>query len=88
MHYNAVIMSAIASRMTSLTIVYSTVQTQGADKRNYQSSASLAFMMGNNRWTMNSLHKGTVTRKMFPFDDVIMNRVQQTAVVQSRTEMD
>ena len=28
--------------------------------------------MGIHRWPVNSPHKGTVTRKMFPFDDVIM----------------
>ena len=41
---------------------------QGADQRKHQSSASLAFV----RWPVNSPHKGPVTRKMFPFDDVIM----------------
>ena len=40
-------------------------------KRN-QSSASLAFVRGIHRWPVNSPHKGPVTRKMFPFDDVIM----------------
>ena len=38
-----------------------------------QSSASLAFVWGIHRWLVNSPHKGPVTRKMFPFDDVIMN---------------
>ena len=38
-----------------------------------QSSASLAFVRGNHRWPLNSPHKGPVTRKMFPFDDVIMH---------------
>ena len=37
-----------------------------------QSSASLAFVRGIHRWPVNSPHKGPVTRKMFPFDDVIM----------------
>ena len=32
---------------------------------------SLAFVRGIHRWSVNSLHKGPVTRKMFPFDDVI-----------------
>ena len=36
------------------------------------SSASLAFVRRIHRWPVNSLHKGPVTRKMFPFDDVIM----------------
>ena len=47
-HYNGVMMSAMASQITSITSVYS-----GTDQRKH--------------------HKGPVTRKMFPFDDVIMN---------------
>ena len=42
------------------------------DQRKHQSSASLAFVWGIHRWPMNSPQKGPVTRKMFPFDDVIM----------------
>ena len=43
-----------------------------ADQRKHQSSASLALCVGNSPWPVNSPHKGPVTRKMFPFDDVIM----------------
>ena len=57
----------VASQITSLTIVYSAVYSD-ADQRKYQSSASLAFVWG----PVNSPHKWLVTRKMFPFDDVIM----------------
>ena len=64
-------MSALASQITSLTIVYST-DYPGADQRKHQSSASLAFVRGIHRWPVNSPHKGLVTWKMFPFDDVIM----------------
>ena len=64
-------MSLIASQITSLTIVYSTVYSD-ADQRKHQSSASLAFVRGIHRGPVNSPHKWTVTRKMFPFDDVIM----------------
>ena len=46
---------------------------QGADQRKHQSSASLAFVRGIHRWPVNSQHKGPVTRKMFPYDDVIMS---------------
>ena len=46
--------------------------SQGADQRKHQSPASLAFVMGIHRSPVNSPHKGPVTRKMFPFDDVIM----------------
>ena len=56
-----------------VSIVYPTV-CSGADPRQHQSSASLAFVRGINRWPLNSAHKGPVTRKMFPFDDVIMYR--------------
>ena len=66
-------MGAMASHIISLTIVYSTVHS-GADQRNHQSSASLAFVQGIHRWPVNFLHKWPVTWKMFPFDDVIMAR--------------
>ena len=71
LHYDDVIMSTIASQITSLTIVYSTVYTD-ADQSKHQSSASLAFVWGIHRGPVNSPHKWPVTRKMFPFDDVIM----------------
>ena len=71
LHYNDVIMSMIASKITSLTFVYSTVYL-GADQRKHRSSASLAFVLGIHRGPVNSSHKWPVTRKMFPFDDVIM----------------
>ena len=57
-------MGAMATQITSLTIVYSTVYS-GADKRKHQSSASPAFMRGIHRWPVNSPHKCPVTRKMF-----------------------
>ena len=44
----------------------------GADQRKYQSSASLAFVRGIHRSSVNSPRKWPVTRKMFPFDNVIM----------------
>ena len=64
-------MSEIASQITGLTIVYSTVNSV-ADQRKHQSYASLAFVRGIHRRPVNSPHKGPVTGKMFPFDDVIM----------------
>ena len=70
-HYNDVIMSMIASQITSLAIVYSTVYS-GADQRKHQNTASPAFVQGIQRGPVNSPHKGPVPRKMFPFDDVIM----------------
>ena len=70
-HYGDFIIGPIASEITSLTIVYSTVYSD-ADQRKHQSSASLAFVWGIHREPVNSPHKWPVTRKMFPFDDVIM----------------
>ena len=64
-------MGTVASQITSLTIVYSTVYSD-ADKRKHQSSVSLAFVRVIHRVPVNSQHKGPVTRKMFPFDDVII----------------
>ena len=81
-HYSDIIMGAMASQITSLTVVFPTVITSitivysivnsGADQRKHQSSASLAFVRGLHRGPVNSPHKGPVTRKMFPFDDVII----------------
>ena len=64
-------MNTIASQITSLTIVYLTVNS-GTYQRKHQSSAALAFVRGIHRGPVNSPHKWPVTRKMFPFDDVIM----------------
>ena len=72
-HYNDVTMSAIASQITSLTIVYPTVYSD-AVQRKHQSSASLVFVRRLHRGPVNSPHKGPVTWKMFPFDDVIMDK--------------
>ena len=70
-HYSDVIMGAMASQTTGLTIVYLTV-CSSADQRKHQSPVSLAFVRGIHRWPGNSPHKWPVTRKMLPFDDVIM----------------
>ena len=79
-HYTDIIMSLMASQITSLTIVYSPV-CSGTDQRKRQSSASLAFVRGIHRGPVNSPHKRPVTRKKFPFDDVIMHNVKQCAYV-------
>ena len=70
-HYDDVIITTIAAQITSLPSVYSTVYS-GPDQSKHQSSASLAFVWGIHRGPVNSPHKWPVTRKMFPFDDVIM----------------
>ena len=81
-HYNNVIMIAMASQFSSLTIVYSTVYS-GTDQRKHQSSASLAFVRGIHRWPVNSPHKWPVARKMLPFDDVIMPTICLESVSES-----
>ena len=73
--FSEVIMSSMASQIASLTIFYSTVYS-GADQRKPQSSASLVFKRGIHRWSVNTPHRGPVTQKMFPFDDVIMLQLQ------------
>ena len=69
--YSDAIMSAMASQITGVSIVYSTI-CSSAYQRKHQSSASLAFVREIHGWSVNSPHKGPVTRKMSPFDDVIM----------------
>ena len=63
-------MGAIAFQITSLTIVYSTAYSD-VDQRKHQ------------RGPVNSPHKGPVTRKMFPFDDVIMYFICTGAIIPS-----
>ena len=71
--YSGVMMGAMTSQITSVSIVYSTV-CSGKDQRQHQRSASLAFVRGIHRWPVNSPHKKPVTRNMFPFNDVIMHK--------------
>ena len=66
LHYDDVMMGAMASQVTSLTIVYSTVYPD-ADQRKHQSCSSLAFVREIRRGPVNSPHKWPVTRKIFPF---------------------
>ena len=80
-HHNDVIMGTMASQISSLNIVYSTVYS-GADQRNNQSSRHGPLR---GEWPVNSPHKRPVTRKIFSFDDVIMcvgihiKRIHRTA---------
>ena len=53
LHYCDVIMGAVTSQITSLTIVYSTVYSD-ADQRKHQSSVSLAFVRGIRQGPVNS----------------------------------
>ena len=67
-------MGSMASQITRVPIVYSTV-CSGADHRKHESSVSLAFVRGIDRLPLNSQYKWPVTWKMFPFEDVIMHTV-------------
>ena len=77
LHYSDAIMNTMASQITGVQIIYSTV-CSGANQRKHQNSASLAFVRG---IPVNSPHKGPVTRKMFPFHEVIMYVVQMKVMV-------
>ena len=63
-HYDDVIMTTMASQITSLTVVYSIVYSD-ADERKHQSSASLAFVWGihRDRWIPRT--KGQLRGKCF-----------------------
>ena len=75
-HYSDDIMSAIVSQITGASLVWK-----------HQSPASLAFVRGIHLWPMDSPHKRPVTRKMFPFDDVIMEKpVLNWGMVWNRTD--
>ena len=71
-YHSDIIMSTTVSQIIGVWIVYSTV-CSFANQRKHQSSATLAFVRGIDRWPVKSPHKGPVTRKVLPFDDVIMN---------------
>ena len=66
-HYSDVIMSAMASQITGVSIVYSTV-CLGSGQRKHQSSASLAFVKGSHWWPVQRASNA----EFFPFDDVII----------------
>ena len=64
-------MTMLASQISSLPVVCSIVYSD-VNQSKHQSSASLAFVREIHRGPVNFPHKWPVTRKMFPFDDVIM----------------
>ena len=65
-------MSAMASQITSLTIIYWTVYS-GANQRKYQSSASLAFVRGIHRWIHNR-DAGDLRCHRGHYDVIVMGR--------------
>ena len=77
-------MSVMMSEITGISFVYSTL-CSGTDERKHQSSTSLAFVRGIHRWPGNSLHKGPVMLKMFPFDDFIMDKSKMVQAIAWQT---
>ena len=74
-HYSDVIMSTVASQISGVVIVCSTV-CWGADQRNTPKPRVTGLVRGIHRWPTDSPHKGPETWKPFPFDDVIMDRAR------------
>ena len=70
-HYNDVMMGGMASHIASLTIVYSTVYSRRRSTKTSELHVT-GLCVRNSPVTGEFPHKGPVTRKMFPFDDVIM----------------
>ena len=63
-------MSVMASQITGVSIVFSRLFRRRSKKTSKLRVAGLC-----EGWPVNSLLKGSITRKMFPFDDVIMIHV-------------
>ena len=70
-HYSNAIINAMASQITGVSIVYSTV-LQAQIRENIKVPRHWQFVREIHRWPVNAPHKRPVTRKMFPFDDVIL----------------
>ena len=64
-------MGAMMAQITGVSNVCSAI-CLGADQKKYRSPVSLAFVRGIQLWRVDSIHKGPVTRKLFPFDNVFM----------------
>ena len=70
-HYSDVIMSTMASQITDILIVCSTI-CSGTAQRKHQKLHVTGLCEGNSPVIGEFPHKGPVMWKMFPFDDVIM----------------
>ena len=79
-------MDAMASQITSLTIVYATVYL-GADQRNIKSSRHWP-LCGVHRWPVNSPHEWPEARKMLPFDDLFMNLMHYIRLLLHKPKFD
>ena len=60
-------------QITGVSIVYSTVCSDADKKKTSKLHVTGLCERNSPRWLMKSPHKGPVTRKIFPFDDVIMD---------------
>ena len=69
-HYDNVIMNSMASQITSL--IYLLNRLFGHRSKKTSKLRVTGLCAGNSPGPVNFPHKGPVTRKMFPFDDVIM----------------
>ena len=67
-------MNAMASQITSLAIVYSTIYS-GADQKKPSKPRVTGRCAGNSPVTGEFPEQRPVTQKMFPFDDVIMGMI-------------
>ena len=63
-------MSAMASQIAGVSIVWLTV-CSSEHQRKHQGSTSQTFVRVIHRWPVDTHHKELVTRKMFPFDDLL-----------------
>ena len=70
-HYSDVIMSVVASQITVVAIVCPTVRCRS---KKTSKVCATSICEGNPPVTGGSPHKGPVTRKISPFDDVLMSR--------------
>ena len=72
-HYSDVIMSAMASQINDVSIILTRLCRRRSKKISKLRVTGLCE--GIHRSPVNSPHKGSVTRKIFPFDDVIMTEI-------------
>ena len=85
-HYGDVIMGTIASQITSLTIVYSTVYSDAEENIKAPRHWPLCGEFTRDQWI--PPHKWPVTRKMFSFHDVIMQQLSQGYHASLSTDID
>ena len=86
-HYNDVVISAIASQITSLTIVYSPLYS-GADQRKHQSSASLALVPVNSPQNLNrNLFVSILTGRMAHRLLRILDDLDNIVTIRKRKQM-